>query len=59
MIKKVMALLMVASFMAGCADAIPDLPGTEEEVVVQSVEAEKTGGDFDHDDLFFREAKFH
>ena len=34
MMKKVMALLMVASFMAGCADAIPDLPTTEEEVVV-------------------------
>lgn len=26
-------LLMVASMMAGCADAIPDLPNSEEEVV--------------------------
>ena len=32
--KKMIVLLMVASLMAGCADAIPDLPGTEEEVVV-------------------------
>jgi len=35
MMKKVMALLMVASFMAGCADAIPDLPIAEEEEVVE------------------------
>ena len=34
--KKVIALLMVTSLMAGCADAIPDAPfGGEEEVVVE------------------------
>ena len=33
--KKMIALLLVASFMAGCADAIPDLPTTEEEVVTE------------------------
>ena len=32
--KKMIALLLVASFMAGCADAIPDLPNSEEEVVI-------------------------
>jgi len=31
--KKMIVLLMVASMMAGCADAIPDLPNSEEEVV--------------------------
>ena len=33
--RKMMVLLMVASMMAGCADAIPDLPGSEEEVVTE------------------------
>ena len=34
--KKMIALLMVTSLMAGCADAIPDAPfGGEEEVVVE------------------------
>jgi len=34
--KKIIALLMVTSLMAGCADAIPDAPfGGEEEVVVE------------------------
>jgi len=33
--KKMMVLLITASLMAGCADAIPDVPGTEEEVVVE------------------------
>ena len=34
-VKKMMVLLIAASIMAGCADAIPDLPGTEEEVVIE------------------------
>ena len=33
--KKMIVLLMVASMMAGCADAIPDLPNSEEEEVVE------------------------
>ena len=34
--KKMMVLLITASLMAGCADAIPDVPGMgEEEVVVE------------------------
>ena len=34
--RKMIALIMVCSFMAGCADAIPDVPGMgEEEVVVE------------------------
>jgi len=35
-IRKMIALLLVASFMAGCADAIPDAPfGGEEEILVE------------------------
>ena len=33
--RKMIVLLMVASMMAGCADAIPDLPGSEEDVVTE------------------------
>jgi hypothetical protein len=32
-VRKAMALLIVASLMAGCADAIPDVPGNEEEII--------------------------
>ena len=32
--KKMMVLLITASLMAGCADALPDVPGMGEEQVV-------------------------
>jgi len=42
-IRKAMVLLIAASLMAGCADAIPDVPGNEEEEITATEWATMSG----------------